>query len=95
MKPGMMLVAIGLIACVSVAWAKPHTAADTNFLAVAGGSTCPTGTTQVHTGTSVIFENPKNGNLTEDARCWQTVPASTSDVVVVVLGSCVVCRFGP
>ena len=94
MKLGVMVASVGLIACASVAWAKPHVAADTSFLIVSGGSTCPTGTTELHTGSSVIFKNPSNGNLTEDARCWETAPSPTVDVGVVILGPCVVCRFG-
>jgi hypothetical protein len=34
-----------------------------------------------------------NGNLTEDARCWQTAPTETSDLGVLVLGPCVACRL--
>jgi hypothetical protein len=90
-----MIVGAALVACASIAAAKPHTAADTSFLQISGGSTCPAETTQVVTGSTVIFRNANNGNLTEDARCWQTPPASTSQVDVLILGPCVVCRFGP
>ena len=90
-----MIAGVALLACASVALAKPHLAADTSFLQVSGGSACPAETTQVVTGSNVIFRNTNNGNLSEDARCWQTPPASTSQVDVLILGPCVVCRFGP
>jgi hypothetical protein len=89
-----VLAGVLLLACTRVAWAK-HVAPDTNVVIVPGASSCPTGTTEVHTGYSVIFKNPGNGNLVEDARCWQTPPSTTSEVTVLVLGPCVVCRFGP
>ena len=90
-----MIAGVALVACASVAAAKPHTAADTGFLQISGGSACPAETTQMVTGSNVIFRNTNNGNLTEDARCWQSPPASTSQVDVLILGPCVVCRFGP
>jgi len=37
---------------------------------------------------SVAFrhvKNPIDGNLAEDARCWQRPPSTTSDVTVVIL----------
>ncbi len=90
-----MMASVALVACASIASAKPHTAADTSFVQVSGGSTCPAETTEIVAGSSVIFRNTNNGNFTEDARCWQTPPASTAQVDVVILGPCVVCRFGP
>jgi hypothetical protein len=89
-----VLAGVVVLSCAAVAWGK-HVAPDTNVVIVPGGSACPAGTTQLHTGSSVIFKNPGNGNLTEDARCWQSTPSTTSEVTVVVLGPCVVCRFGP
>jgi len=62
---------------------------------VSGGSTCPTGTTPLYAGSDVVFRNPNNGNLTEDARCWQTAPSPTTEVGVAVVGPCVVCRLAP
>ena len=90
-----MIAGVALVACASIASAKPHTAPDTSFLQISGGSACPAETTPVVTGSNVIFRNTNNGNLTEDARCWQTPPAATSQVDVLILGPCVVCRFGP
>jgi len=89
-----IMASLSLIACASIAFAKPHTPADTNLMVVTGGTACPEGTTELVTGSSVIFRNTNNGNLTEDARCWQSPPASTTQVDVLVLGPCVVCRFG-
>ena len=94
LRLGVTAAVVGLLACTSVASAKSHGAADVTFVIVSGGTTCPANTTQLYTGSSVIFRNPTNGNLTEDARCWQTPPASTTQVDVLVLGSCVACRFG-
>jgi hypothetical protein len=91
----MVIAGLALAACASVAAAKSHTAADTNLVGISGATTCPAGTTQVAAGSHVIYRNPNNGNLTEDARCWATVPASTAQIEVNVLGPCVVCRFGP
>jgi hypothetical protein len=91
----MTIASLVLVAGASLAAAKSHTAADTNLMGISGGTTCPAGTTQVAVGSHVIYRNPNNGNLTEDARCWTTVPASTSQIEVDVLGPCVVCRFGP
>ena len=88
------ITAVALFAHAPMALATSHSAPDTNVLAVAGASTCPDGTVLVHTGTSVIFKNTNSGNITEDARCWVTPPATSVDAVVVILGPCVVCRFG-
>ena len=86
---------LALLGCASVAWAKPHVAANTNVIVVSGATACPAGTTEVHSGASLIFKNTNNGNLTEDTRCWETPPSTSVDAVVVILGPCVVCRFGP
>ena len=72
----------------------PHTPPSTTFVTVSGGNACPKGTTELYSGSSVVFRNTGNGNLTEDTRCWKNAPTSTADVDVVVLGPCVVCRFG-
>jgi len=85
-----------LVLCASIAWAKPpREATEVTVVVVSGGSSCPTGTTELYAGSSVVFRNPNSGNLTEDARCWQTPPSSTTQVDVLILSSCVVCRFGP
>jgi len=95
MKLGTMVLAIGLIVCTSVAWAKPREPADASIVIVSGGSTCPAGTTELYAGSDVVFRNPDNGNLTEGARCWQTAPSATTEVGVAVVGPCVVCRLAP
>ncbi len=95
MKLGMMAAGVGLIACASVAWAKPHELFEVSVVIVSGGGTCPADTTELYAGSAVVFRNPNNGNLTEDARCWQTAPSATTDVGVAAVGPCVVCRFGP
>ena len=95
MKRPFFVAAAGLVACASVGSAKSHEPADASFVAVSGGSACPTGTAEIYAGTSVLFRNPTNGNLTGDTRCWQATPSSTIDADVIVLGPCVVCRFMP
>jgi hypothetical protein len=99
MKLGIMAASVGLVACASIARGaqfavNQHTTPDATFVVVSGGGTCPAGTKQLYAGSSVIFRNAGNGNLTEDTRCWQTPPESTAQVEVAVLGPCIVCRFG-
>jgi hypothetical protein len=89
----MMVSIVTVLAWASVAGAKAHEPADASVVIVSGGTTCPTGTTELFAGSSVVFRNPNNGNLTEDARCWQTAPTETSDLGVLVLGPCVACRL--
>jgi hypothetical protein len=93
MKLAFMIAGIALVACASVGVAKPREPADATLMIVTGGSACPTGTTALYAGNAVVFKNPNNGNLTEDARCWQTAPTTTTEAGVVVMGPCVVCRL--
>ena len=99
MQRGLLVVSAGLIACASIATGAQftpnrHTSADTSFMVLSGGGACPSGTTLLYTGSSIVLRNPGNGNLTEDARCWQVPPTPTAHVDVEVLAPCAVCRFG-
>ncbi len=94
MKRAMVAVGAGLLLSAAIASAAQHTPADTTFMILSGGTTCPSGTTQLYTGFSIALRNPGNGNLTEETRCWQTPPVSTTHVDIEILAPCAVCRFG-